>query len=406
MRVLLVNTHKDHASTGKIAYGLTEELNKRGHEALLLYGLDVDHLETTNTIRLSNWFEFFFHHVYNVLTGYQSTWAPLPFRRFKKAYEEFKPDIVQLYNIHGYYMDDYKMFDFLAEKKVPIVYGMLDEYAYMGYCAYSYECNQFKTGCRNCESIKFRGYFGSLIFNRARETFLLKQKAYDKNDIVFTGPKWVLERAKESALLKNKRLVEIDEYIDTEHTFIPRDKAKIRNQLGIMEDEVMVLNVAPSSDPRKGIKDFIFFAKECNNKKIKFVNVGNQEDPQTLPDNYIGISFVANQIELAEYYSAADILFCTSHADTMPNVCLDALSCGTQVMGYNLTGIPYVANEPLGKFFNPKDKKNILKYIESLSRKTPEMEEKCREYAVSRYSKETYTNKQISLYEEILKNRK
>ena len=187
MRVMIVNTVRTGFSTGKIAYSFCEELNRRGEQAILAYGWENGTGVLENTTRLSNGVEFFVHHLYNALTGYHSTWALLPLARFKKVYKSFKPDIVQLYNIHGYYIDNYGLFDFLAKEQVPIVYGMLDEYAYLGYCPYSYDCDQFKTGCTDCRNIRVRGYLGSWFFNRARQTFLLKQKAYAKRGTYTTG---------------------------------------------------------------------------------------------------------------------------------------------------------------------------------------------------------------------------
>ncbi len=382
MRVLVVNTVCEGFSTGKIAYRFCEELYRRGEEAVLAYGYENGHTKFDHTVRLSNGFEYFVHHCINAITGYHSAWAPLPLARFKKVFEEFKPDIVQLYNLHGYYIDIYGLFDYLAQQNIPVVYGMLDEHPYLGYCAYAYDCEQFKTGCMDCKGIRIRGYLGSWFFNRARQTFLMKQRAYEKNNICFTGPKWVIERARSSALLKDAVLYELDEFIDNDKTYIPRDKSTVRNRLGIGDEEIMVLNVAPSADPRKGVRDFVEYARSVSGKRIRFVNVGDQEKKGDFPENYSGVPYISDQIELSHYYSAADILFCTSYADTMPNVCLEALSCGTPVMGYDVTGVPYVASKPLGHFFNSNDKKEILRFINSLERKTEAIEEKCREYAL------------------------
>lgn len=404
IKVLIINVAKERFSVGKIAKSFCDELIVNGHQAELLYGMKFSNSKSENTVHISNKFEYFIHHCINVITGYHSEWAPFAMRRIRKAYAEFQPDIVQLYNIHGYYLDTFQLFDFLAEKNVPVVYGMLDEYPYLGYCAYAFECEQFKTGCTDCKSIKFRGYLGSLFFNRARETFLKKDRAYKKNNICFTGPKWVLERARQSALLKEARLYEIDEFVDTENTFIPRNGSDIRKKYGIKKDNILILNVAPSSDPRKGVQDFIYYAKKCNDKNIIFMNVGNQIKSDDLPEGYIGVPFVTNQIELSKYYSAADILFCTSYADTMPNVCLDALSCGTPVMGYKVTGVPYVAEEPLGTFFEPEDKDKIEEFIKTLNTKDEKVISSCREYALHRYSLSTYYNKQLAVYEEMLRS--
>lgn len=405
MRVLIINVARERFSVGKIAYSFCEALNQNGIEALLAYGFEYGNSDKPQyTRRISNSFEFFVHHCINAITGYHSTWAPFAMRRLQKIIDSYKPDIIQLYNIHGYYLDTNKLFDILSQKEIPIVYGMLDEYAYMGYCAYSYDCDQFIDGCNNCKGIHIRGYLGSWFFNRARQSFAMKQLAYSKCDICFTGPKWVIERAKKSALLRNAKLYEVDEFIDTDNTFVPRDANDLKKQLGINSDQVVILNVAPSGDPRKGVKDFIWYAKNCDRSDIIFVNVGNQEKKSNLPSNYIGVPFVTDQIELSMYYSMADVFFCTSYADTMPNTCLEALSCGTPVLGYNVTGIPYVAEAPFGAFYDPKNRMEIGQYIKELDSKTEMESTACRDYAVKRYSLETYMGKQLKIYEEVLRN--
>lgn len=404
MKVLLINTVWKRASTGKIAYAFYNELIKRGHECRFLYGR-IDKTNTDeNIIALDTKLETKLHRKINRVTGYHSTFAPNALKRLKKVVEEFQPDIVQLYNLHGDYLDIYGMFDYLSEKKIPIVYGMLDEHPYLGYCCYAYDCDQFKYGCQQCKRNYHSGYMWSLFFNRARETFLLKEKAYKKNNIVFTGPKWVLERARESALLKDAHLEEVDEFVENESIFVPRDGGGIREHLLIKEDEIMILNVAPSSDLRKGVRDFIQMAEKCRDKRFKFVNVGYQGTSDKLPKNFIGIGFVSDQKQLAEYYSAADALVCTSYADTMPNVCLEALSCGTPVYGYEVTGIPYVAQQPCGNFVPVGDVDAMLKELSSIFRKDTQIQKQCRSYAEQRYSLRVYADKMIKIYEETLHN--
>ena len=406
MKVLMINTGWKLSSTGKIAYGFYKELVSRGHECILLHREAVDEEDDKNVIALNKHIEVEIYRKINLVTGYHSTFAPLSMYRLRKIFEKFKPDIVQLYNIHGYFVDIYRMFDFFAKKQVPIVYSMLDEHPYLGYCCYAYDCEQFKAGCTNCNQRIKSGYMGSLFFNRARETFLLKEKAYKKNDIIFVGPRWVLERARESALLCRAHLEEVDEFIENEMTFIPRTGEEIRKELSIGEDDIMILNVAPSNDPRKGVEDFIRMAEKCKNEKFKFVNVGYQDKNRNLPNNFIGVSFVAEQQLLAEYYSASDALVCTSYADTMPNVCLEALSCGTPVYGYEVTGVPYVAEEPEGTFVQTGNIDAMLEKILDVGRKDIKTQERCRKYAMERYSLNVYTEKMMKIYKNKLKERK
>jgi glycosyltransferase involved in cell wall biosynthesis len=304
-------------------------------------------------------------------------------------------------------MDIFSFMDYLAKKNIPTVYGMIDEYPYLGYCCYAYECEQFKTGCQNCRFPYNERYLKSYFFNRAAKTLKMKEKTYNRfKKIVFTGPEWVVQRAKESILLKNKDVRVVDEFVDTKETFVVRNTANLRKELNISDDKVVLVDVAPSQDERKGVKFFIELAgKFVDNHKYVFVNVGYQNNFENLPSNFIGIPFVKDQNMLAEYYSLADLFVCTSMADTMPNTCLDALACGTPVCGFEITGVPYVAQPPLGQFVKPCDVDAMAQIVSNTCKKDSAMVEACREYAVARYSLDTYYNKQILIYEELLKGR-
>ena len=406
MKVLIINTRWEGASTGKIATGFYHKLIENGHQAVLLYGDGSVKSEDPNIRCIDSHIEIEFHRYLNYFSGFHGTFAPLAMSRLKNIIKKFKPDIVQLYNLHGYYLDIYKLFAFLKENDIPTVYGMLDEHPYLGYCCYAYDCEQFKTGCMQC-TMKFEeGYLKSKYFNRARETFLLKQEAYSNfNNIIYTGPEWVINRAKESLLLKDKKLEILDEYVETDNVFYPRDTKEIRNKLSISEDKIIILNVGPSENVRKGIQYYIEAAKKTKRDDIVFINVGYTIDKAGLPSNYIPIPYVSNQDELALYYSLADLFVCTSIADTMPNVCLDSLACGTPVCGFNITGIPYVAEEPLGYFVEPGNVDELLNIIHSAKKKDEMIINECREYALQRYSPESYYERTMDIYNKLLNGR-
>lgn len=345
--------------------------------------------------------------LHNQITGVHGHFAPFSMRRVIRMIEKFQPDIIQLYNLHGYYVDIYRLFDYLKEKHLPIVYGMLDEHPYLGYCMYAYDCDQYITGCRNCDWKRFRREYPRNLFrNGSEKTVALKQRAYaDYSDkLIFTAPKWVLERAEKSYLLKEMNLKEVDEFVDTDKIFYPRATDGLKEELGIPKDAFVVLNVAPSNDPRKGVRYYVELAKQFGHAhpEYVFVHVGYQGRIEGLPSNFIPISFVRDQGRLAQFYSMADVFVCTSLADTMPNTCLDALSCGTPILGFDITGVPYVAEAPLGYFVEAGNISELGKALLVKEKKTQEVVEQCREYAVKRYSPETYYKKMIKIYEDLL----
>lgn len=227
----------------------------------------------------------------------------------------------------------------------------------------------------------------------------MKEKAYSNFDnLIFTGPEWVIKRARESLLLRDKHLEILDEFIDTDIVFTPKETTEFRKKLEISSDSIVILNVAPSRDNRKGVHFYIELAKMFEGQKYVFINVGYSGATDTLPSNYLPIQYISNQDELALYYSMADLLVCTSIADTMPNVCLDALACGTPVCGFNITGISYVADYPLGKFAAVGDLEALYHIVSNVSEKNQTTIEMCRRYAKQRYSPETYYNNTMRIY--------
>ena len=402
MKVLIINTMWTGSSTGKIAYGFYKELSKRGHQCKMVYGNSFKECNDENVIKIAPRLERSLHYRVNMLTGYHGRFAPIAFKRLKRVIKQFRPDIVQLYNLHGYYMDIYKLFYYLKTNCIPTVYSMLDEYPYMGYCCYPYDCEQFKTGCNNCQMDMSGAYLKSLFFNRAQKTLHLKECAYNEFEkLVFVGPQWVVERAKESYLLKDKKLYVVDEFVDTKDTFLIMDSADLRQKIGISDDKIIVLNVAPLSDSRKGVKYFIELAKSFRDMRYMFINIGYDGDRNDLPSNFIAVPYISDQKLLAKYYSMADLFVCTSMADTMPNVCLDSLACGTPICGFDITGIPYVAEEPLGRFVTPGSLVELSNILLNTNKKNSKIEQECRKYAVNRYSVETYTDKMLDIYQRL-----
>lgn len=405
MKTILINTTAVSGSIGKIAYGHYDKLKSDGNEVRLYYGRN-DMVNTDDIICFNKKADIYIHAFLARLTGLHGYFSSFATNRLIKEIEIFHPDIVQLYNLHGYYLNIKKLFKYLGKKDIPVVYSMLDEYPYLGRCCYSFECNNFMRGCRHCR-INRKEYPATWFFRHSNKFNEDKRISYDfTKKICFVGPKWVLERAKTSNLLKRKKMFCVDEWIDTEKLFYPRKEYKYIGESLKSCKKKIVLTVAPYSNPRKGGRYFIELAKRYEtNRNYIFIYVGMDVKGINVPDNCIVKGFVRNQEELAEYYSIADVFVCTSLADTMPNVCLDALACGTPLVGFRVTGIPYVADEPIGKFVAPGNVDELAGEIEKKEKKTQAVIEECRDYAMKRYSLDTYYEKMKAVYRYMLQEK-
>lgn len=399
MKILIVSNIYKYGSTGQITYWYARELQKRGHECLVAAGGGED-IED-GCVVIENKYESYIHYLLSLLTGYEGRFSPVATHKLLKIIEDYQPDVIQLFNLHGYYLNIYQLFRFIKKKGIPTVYTMFDEYPYLGHCCYAYDCDGFTGECRNCRLDK-KQYIKTLFFRRGHATYQLKKKAYqDFPKLCFTAPRWVCERAKGSSLLRDKKLCEVDEFVDVHSTYFIRETDALREKLQIPEEKIVFLNVAVFSDPRKGVAYYIEAARRMEKEsKYVFIHIGYNGDKEGLPSNFIPVGYVGDQNELANYFSLADKFICTSMADTMPNTCLESLACGTPVCGFDITGIPYVADRQCGSFIEPGNLDQLVREMEKTEKKSKDMQQYCRKYALSRYSVETFCDKMIKIYEE------
>ena len=400
MKILIVDVYGAIRSTGKITTLQYRYLKKLGHDVRVCYrGALEPIVDNPDYVPLSNYFQSGLGRFLARLTGLEGYTHPYATYKLIKYTKAFHPDIVQLNILHGYYINGNQYLEYLKNNNYKVCYTMMDEYAYMGKCPFSLDCNQFLTGCKgNCPQKK--DYPQSHFFDRSKFLWERKRKAYSGfKNIVFTGTQWGVQRAKSSALLKGHRIEELDEPIDFESTFYPRNVDKLKEELGIPKGNKVIVTVTRLSAVRKGGIYFFKVAEQLKYRnEISFVYVGCDITPPFVLDNLITIPYVKSQDELAHYYSLGDLFICTSVAETVPDTCIDALGCGTPVAGFAEGGTPYVAPHEFGTFTPTYDVDALAKVIEEMPKKDKNKIKACRDYAVGRYSSEVVISKLESIY--------
>ena len=104
---------------------------------------------------------------------------------------------------------------------------------------------------------------------------------------------------------------------------------------------------------------------------------------------------------MVEYYSLADLFVFPSLADTMPNACLEALACGSPLLCFNVSGMPYIGDESVMTLVEPENVVQMVDAICRITHKTQEIIDKCRNYALSRYDNQKYCEKLINVMKNI-----
>ena len=140
----------------------------------------------------------------------------------------------------------------------------------------------------------------------------------------------------------------------------------------------MVLGVAFGWGIRKGLDVFIRLAQRLDPDKFQIVLVGTDDTvDKQLPPNIISIHRTANQDELAEIYSAADLFVNPTREDTFPTVNMESLACGTPVLTFRTGGSPEIPDETCGCVVDCDDVDALEREILRIAQERPYGREAC-----------------------------
>ena len=154
-----------------------------------------------------------------------------------------------------------------------------------------------------------------------------------------------------------------------------------------INDEKIVLAVAPDlMNERKGGAWVLKLADRMKSYRIKFLMVGVDDKELQHGDNVILIGRISDQNILAQYYSLADVFLICSKKENFPTTCLEALACGTPVVGFDTGGTKETTPDEYGAFCEYGDIQALQKNVENFLFKVEKQSLKCREFAMENYS--------------------
>lgn len=356
MKVLQINTF-GNLSTGKIAVDIYRTLRAHGCEGAVAFARN-EVPGDVPSFKIGNPLSVYTDGVFTRLTDKAGHYSKGATEKLIKQIKEYDPDIIHLHNLHGYYINVPMLFDYLKDAGKPVVWTLHDCWAYTGHCCYysMAGCEKWKThGCSKCPQKK--AYPASIFKDNSSKNFSEKNQMFHsvKNLHLVCVSKW-LDNELKASFLKDIPSIVIYNGIDTSVFKPSSGNFRIKYNVG---DKRIVLGVASTWDTRKGLADFIELSKILD-ERYKIVLVGlNDKQKASLPDNMIGIGRTDGPKELAEIYSASNVLFNASVEETfgLPNV--ESLACGTPVVAYNCTGIPETMTENDGYIVEPHDLKNV-----------------------------------------------
>jgi len=315
--------------------------------------------------------------------------------------ESIEPDVINLHNLHGYYLNYEILFKFLSEYNKPIVWTMHDFWPITGHCVhFDYiGCNKWKTGCYNCP--QYKSYPTSLFIDRSKQNYLRKLSCFTsvRNMTIISVSNWVGSIYRQSFLNKYP-IKTIYNGINT--SIFSYTESDLRSRLNIV-DQFVLLGVASPWYKLKGYDDYMKLSQLLPDDCVIIMIGLDKKQISALPKNIIGIERIDNQAELAQFYSMADIVLNLSYQETFGMTTIEGMSCGTPSIVYDRTASPELVTTQTGKIVEAGNIVGLLNAILLIrDKKRSHYSAKCREWAKSQFDEYNQYKKYIELYNNLI----
>lgn len=348
MKILQVNCVFRTGSTGRIMDDIHKSLKNNGIESIVCYGRGVKIVEP-DIYKISSELAAKLNNLRSRLGGLQYSGSFIATRRIIKIIRREKPDVVHLHCINGFFVNIYRLLDFLKKNDIPTVLTLHAEFMHTGNCGHAYECDKWKTGCGKCPNLRKATY--SHTFDRTAFAWKKMKKAFigfDKLIVTSVSP-WLEQRSLMSPILKDKKHIVVMNGVDCDIFYRHRDTDRLREKMGLKGKKILLFVTASFSSPVKGGNYIIELAKKLGSEYAVIV-IGGGEAPGDLPDNMINLGRVESCNELAEYYSMADLSVIAGKKETFGMPIAESLCCGTPVVGFKAGGPESIALSEYSEF--------------------------------------------------------
>lgn len=403
-KILQINTTVGYASPGKIANDIGDLILASGNESYIAYGRQPESKSNSSVIRIGDNLDIYTHVLSTRLFDDHCFSSKKATKKLVSKIKEIKPDLIQIHNLHGYYINIEVLFGYLKNVEIPVVWTFHDAWAITGHCTHFEHvgCNKWLTECHTCPQTNT--YPNSILLDRSRQNFRDKKRLfnYPNNLTIVTPSTWLANLVRQS-FLKNHEVKVIPNGVSQE-IFKPRNNPQLQKTLNL-KNKFVVLGVCSVWDKGKGFYDFIDLA-EMLSSDYAIVMVGvTKKQVEMLPSNIIAIPRTSNAEELAELYTLADVYVNLTYADTFPTTNLEALSCGTPIITYKTGGSVESVTEHTGLVIeqgNLDQAVNAIGKIKNLGK--IHYKEHCLTMASDKFNKQKQYLEYIKLYQPLMGN--
>ena len=253
-------------------------------------------------------------------------------------------------------------------------------------------------------SMDFERYENSFLSNFVKK---FKKKVFKNNFQFIAVSNWIKDKAKNSDVLKNHKVIKIDNNIEVKD-FRIIDKENARNFLGISTKKKVILYGAQNpQSKRKGWDVFVETLKIIDKSNYYLLIFGNFWSQKILDDiglEYKNLGFIDDQNKLNNIYCSSDIFVGSSLQDAWPKTFAEAMLCGTPVVCFKNTSISEVVDHKKNGYvvenIQPKDLKSGIEWL-AANNEDKKLSNNARQ-KIFEFDSRKIAKKYIDLYENIL----
>ncbi len=352
MKILQVNCVYKKGSTGKIVADIHSELQKKGIESVVCYGRGTKINESNVYKTCPEWYSKF-NNLLSRFTGLMYGGCFFSTLYLIHIIKREKPDVVHLHCINGYFVNIYRLINWLKINKIKTVLTLHAEFLYTANCGCALDCEKWKTGCGKCPRLKRETR--SIFLDRTNTSWMKLKNAYDGfNTLTIVAiSQWIKQKASLSPFFKDLDVYQVYNGLNL-GVFEKRSNQleidDIKRKYGIPTNGKNIILITSGNPYIKGV-DLFFNLASSLPKDYTCILIGIYSG--NIPSRIMHIPFISNQYELSLLYSLAKVLVITSRADNYPTVCLEANCCGIPVVGFDVCGVKETIGKNLGEVVVP-----------------------------------------------------
>jgi len=313
--------------------------------------------------------------------------------------EVLSADIVHFHNVSGWYFNLKTMMKISHIK--PTVWTLHDMWALTPHCGHT-SSEIIENGLFICSN---KNLYPTTLWNNDHYLSFRKSSMFRQARLnVVTPCNWLAEKLSKTTLAEKFHSV-IHNGIDTK-VFKLQDKASSKLRFNVQGKRVVLFVASdPVNNVYKGFSDFKWTAENCKLCDTEFWAIGADNDG--VLGNVRLIKATQDKALISTYLACADILMLSSRHEVFPLVVLEALSCGTPVIAYDVGGVKEAISDLPGcRVVEPLNRYELMWSLESalieIGSRNTEIGEQLNRFVEEKYSKVKMLNQYFELYSSLI----